>query len=463
MRNVVLLCLDTVRKDFFDDYAPRIQRTADVEFGTCRAASSWSAPSHASMFTGKLPHEHGVHAYHRDFSTIGRDDTFLGALPDHRAYGASANVWAGSAFGFDGLFDRFSDVSPDQRFPAGIDVARFGQSSDATGVARYVDFLRAAVDHEHPLKSLGNGVLVQLDRLFQRLPVAKPFDDGAALLETELLKQIRSGSEPFFGFVNFMDAHGPYHHVRGYDSALHDAPSSWTSRTVDQEAAAAAGDEETLERIRGLYAASIDYLDRRVVSFAERLQSATERETTVVVTADHGNDLALTEERYIGHTRSRLTEPLLHVPLAVLNAPDGEVDRSGPYVSHLDLPELLAGLAHGETRDVNRETARAERIGYSGPLSDFDRELTPEEDRTLRCLYDGETKTVWDHLGETQQYRIDPARPSEETLETTDVDVSALDATFGEAIETVASRVRESGTVTVETDAEARLRDLGYL
>jgi len=96
MRNIVLLCLDTVRKDFFDEYAPRLVDRADIVYDGCRAASSWSAPSHASMFTGQLPSEHGVHAYQRDFSVIDREDTFLGELPDYQALGASANVWAGS-------------------------------------------------------------------------------------------------------------------------------------------------------------------------------------------------------------------------------------------------------------------------------------------------------------------------------------------------------------------------------
>ena len=30
MRNVVLLCLDTVRKDYFDQYAPKLDALADV-------------------------------------------------------------------------------------------------------------------------------------------------------------------------------------------------------------------------------------------------------------------------------------------------------------------------------------------------------------------------------------------------------------------------------------------------
>jgi arylsulfatase A-like enzyme len=296
---------------------------------------------------------------------VDREDTFLGELPAYRALGTSANVWAGSSFGFNTLFDDFSDVSPDQRFPEGIDVARFGQESEKTGIPRYIAFIKDALGHEYPLKSLANGAAVQLDRVFQQLPVPKPFDDGASLLERELLTQVKSSTEPFFGFVNFMDAHGPVHHARGYDRSLHDAPLSWTARTVDLHDRVSAGDEQTLRWYRDLYGTAIDYLDRRVIGFVDRLQEVTDNQTTVIVTGDHGNDLALTDEDHWGHTVSRLTEALLHVPLVVLNAPGKHDIRQTELVSHLSLPELLIGLANGKVPDITGETVRAERIGKS--------------------------------------------------------------------------------------------------
>ena len=61
-RNVVVLCLDTLRKDTLDRLARRLSALADVSFENCRAASGWSVPSHASMLTGQLPSEHDVHA-----------------------------------------------------------------------------------------------------------------------------------------------------------------------------------------------------------------------------------------------------------------------------------------------------------------------------------------------------------------------------------------------------------------
>ena len=464
MRNVVLLCLDTVRKDFFDEYAPRLVDRADIVYHGCRAASSWSAPSHASMFTGKLPSEHGVHAYHRDFSVIDRNETFLGELSGYQSLGASANVWAGSSFGFNTFFDSFSDVSPDQRFPEGIDVARFGQETEAAGLARQLSFLQSAMAHDYPLKSLANGAAVQLDRVFQKLPVPKPFDDGASLLERELLTQVKSSSEPFFGFVNFMDAHGPVHHARGYDRSLHDAPLSWTARTVDLHDRLEAGDEQTLAWYRDLYGTAIDYLDRRVVGFVDRIKEATDKPTTVIVTGDHGNDLALTEENHWGHTVSRLTEALLHVPLVVLNAPGEHSTKRTELVSHLSVPELLIGLANDEVPDISGKTVRAERIGNSGSPGQLESgDVPPEENMMLRASYDENKKFVWNHHGDGTAYRIDSNRPCWEERTTTDVDVTQLEAAFETEIKVAAEQTRSLDAIQIDDRTADRLEELGYL
>jgi hypothetical protein len=497
MRNVVLVCLDTVREDTFREHATRLRGRADVVLEGCRAASSWSAPSHASMFTGRLAHEHGVHAYHRDFSGLTRDDTFLGDLPEHRALGTSANVWAGASFGFDGLFDDFSEVSPDQRFPQGIDVARFGQECEAEGLAKQAAFLRAAVAHDHPVKSLANGALVQLDDWFARAPVPKPMDDGASILIREALSQVAASTEPFALFVNFMDAHGPMRHVRGYDRSLHDAPNAWSSESTNWTETAARGDDALLERYRGLYAAAVDYLDRRVCEFADRLHEATELETTVVVTSDHGDNLARPGEGTLwGHTESALTEGLLHVPGVVLNAPalardepdgdggggadgdgsgksDDEGDGRAPVTvtepfSHLALGDLLVGYATGERREraLSGTPVLAERAGHSGKQHRMD-ERPPETNRVLRAVYESAERKVVYSPDDGTAYRLDPARPcwQAEAGAVDGPDRAALDeAHFGEPIAAFRRRARsDAGEVSMTDDTRDRLDHLGYL
>ena len=67
--NVLWVVLDTVRSDRLSLYghdvptSPGLERFAEraTVFHQTRAASNWTLPSHASMFTGLYPSSHGVH------------------------------------------------------------------------------------------------------------------------------------------------------------------------------------------------------------------------------------------------------------------------------------------------------------------------------------------------------------------------------------------------------------------
>jgi arylsulfatase A-like enzyme len=474
MRNVVLVCLDAVRKDVFDEYATRLRDRADVEYRACRAVSGWSVPSHASMFTGRLPHQHGIHTFHRDFSGLSRADTFLGDLPDHEALGASANVYASEAFGFDGLFDAYRSVSPDRRFHRGMDVERWGQDCEETGLARYLAFVRAAASHDRPVESLANGLLVEVDKTMADLPVPKPFDDGGAIVAREARRLVEGADEPFVLFTNFMDVHGPLTPVRGYDDSLYDAPLSWSSRAFDGRAVEYGeleGIREDIQHHRDLFDAATEYLDRVVTDLIDDIQAATDRETTVVVTADHGENLGYeADDRLFAH-RSGLTEALLHVPMVIVDGPDGDAEGDGDttvvdgLVSHLRLGELLVALAGGDRPDVTDDRIPAERIGFNVPVHPDARPLR-DEDRMVRVAYEGTDKYQWDSLGNRSRYAIELDRPSWQELaaegDAVDVDryESALfDVPIGEY-----RRRAEDDETTAEVDAavEDRLADLGY-
>ncbi len=66
--NVLLIVMDTVRADRLSLYGyhrpttPRLEQLAKrgIRFDKVRATAPWTLPSHASMFTGRWPHELGV-------------------------------------------------------------------------------------------------------------------------------------------------------------------------------------------------------------------------------------------------------------------------------------------------------------------------------------------------------------------------------------------------------------------
>ena len=464
VRNIVLICLDCVRKDSFDAQAKRLGSLTSVSFDQCRAASSWSVPSHASMMTGELPHRHGIHTHNRDFSSLERDDTFLGELSGHDAIGVSANAWASSDFGFDVAFDEFCNIARSHRFPRGINARRFA-GGDGDGASIYVDFLKAILNHDYPAKSLANGVLAQIQEASEFLPIPSPIDDGCKIVLREALERTRAAAEPYFLFINLMDAHEPLHPIWGYGLSSSSVPLSWqsTERTVwdlmnntDDRT-----HEEYWANRRTVYAAAIDYLDRRLARFVRRLLDESRRETTVIVTADHGENLGSHKDCYLANHKSGLTEGLLHVPFSVINPPSGYMPREKQYFSHLELRRLIAGLSTGETPDVFAERVPAELVGMSaGPEPPNDRDWW---DRMMRCVYDGQQKMVWDSLGKCEMYSLNADRPGwQRKVGDFDGIPSWTDEFFTADIR---SYKESTATSQPKPDAtmEQRLRDLGYM
>jgi len=412
MRNVVVLCYDSVRKDFYDIYAPRVRELAELSLDDCRAASSWTVPSHGSMFTGLLPYEHGIHTHDRDYEAIDVADTFLTAMPDHRRIGVSSNVFASGAFQFDHLFDEFVTVSEARRFPRGIDPADYVSPDEGGLLANQVRLLRDAAGHDYPLRSAANAALTYGDSAARRLPVPRLFDGGTKPLLRACRRQVDRSSEPFFLFANLMEAHLPLEPTVGYDDSLADVPPTYS--TADESVwdllGAADEYEQYLRHHRALYGASIDYLDRKVARFLERIQAKTERETTVVVTADHGENLGYDSDDGLVRHKSSLSEGLLHVPCDIVNPPAGARAPSGRFTTQLDFETLLPALGRGEFPDIGRDAAPAEVVGLSaGP------DPGPEHehwDRMIRAVLDGDDKHVADSDGRLVRYDLDANRPN---------------------------------------------------
>lgn len=487
MRNVALIVLDSVRKDVFDEYAPRLGAYSDVSFRQCRAASSWSAPSHWSMLTGELPHRHGVHAERLDatfgFDEFDRDETVLGDLPDHEVVGMSANPYMNSTFGFDAHFDAFHDFSvgsttTENLFNEGLSVQRYMRETDEPDPAkRYLGFLAACLDHEAPVKSVANGVWSQVGPLVRRLPVPEPVDDGARNIVDTATEQAGAVDEPWFFFMNLMDAHTPLRNLRQFDQSLHSVPDDWSSTELDkwelnQEGLAT---EEYERNYRELYAAAVDYLDRVVSDCVGRIQRATDRETTVVVLSDHGHNLGYPADRELFHHTRSMTEAVLHTPLEIINPPAGYPGTVDGYVSHVSLPDLLVDLAYGEEFDdgIVKERIAAELVGLVGAGSgDLLWRTDFEEDgefwnRMIRCAYDrdGTRKFQWNSLGDSYEYELDPDRPSWQREAAAGVEIpAAARELFDVDIQQFKEHAADiSQDMEFEGAVEDQLKDLGYL
>ncbi|MDL0125112.1 sulfatase-like hydrolase/transferase [Halobacterium salinarum] len=480
MRNVVFICLDTVRKDYFDEYMPRLQKLADQDFEQARAPSIWSAPSHASIFTGKLPYQHGVHAKSPTFDTVCLDDTFLDSLDSHRTIGVSANPFADSYHGFDAFFDEFTDIDQYSAYPNGINLRDFivSQMDEDDTPTAYVKsnlanprfhlrFLHECLTDEQPLKSLANGMIGAADLASQRLPTPKLRDYGASTVCREATETISSTTEPFFLFMNVMDAHTPLQHVRGFDKHLHDAENTWACTTdrynpwdvienIDEH-------QEYLEKRRGLYAAAIDYLDRKIASFIADVQRVTDQETTFIITADHGENLGYEDDEFLVMHKSSMTEGILHVPLCIVNSPL-EFETEDP-ISLMDTGTLVKSVIEESDKRLNRSPIAAEVVGLSS-ISGTKHESNEYWDRMIRAVYDADTKYVWDSIGNTTRYRIDFDQPCKQPERETDVSIpSAISNIFDIEITEFKQQLSEEDDFGTKAnqEVESRLRNLGYI
>ena len=447
---------------------------SDVSFTQTRAASSVSVPSHASMFAGSLPSEHGIHATNVEYERLAEVGTFLDDLPDHETIGVSANPFVSPEFGFGDLFDRFVPVSPYCRYPEGLGVRRYVQKSDHDAPAVYLHFLADALRSDSTTKSVLNGLFSQLKQAIQNRPIHSPFDDGCRIVSRSIRNQVADCHEPFFLFANYMDAHGPLEPLRDYDPTSHDVPADWSSSEYDlapllyDESGIAEGYESFIENYRELYGAAIDYLDGRIAALVDWLLDETDRKTTVIVTADHGENLCYEADRSLFEHKSSLTEGLLHVPLELVNPPPGYDATETGYHTHLDLGDLVTGVARGDTPDVFHERINAELVGTPVQRSLFSVEEYRYWHRMIRCAYTETTKVVWDSLDNGTTYELRADRPNwQRPIDECAAVPDWANTVFDTDIETIKQAALQENphvdTGSIDGDTKDRLEELGYL
>jgi arylsulfatase A-like enzyme len=293
--NVVLVVLDTVRADHLSTWGydrpttPALDRLAaqGVVFEHTYAPASWTAPSHASMFTGLYPSWHGCHEEHR---VLNPDRQTVAELLAAQGYDTSlytGNPWLGP---HSGLSQGFDAVTPSWR------LAIVAEQFPATSL-----LLRWGFDDQDKGASTSNRAL------------------QAWLRE-------RDAARPFFAVVNYFEAHMPYAQVPRADRDQFLPPGVTPARSLEvSHALQAWANSDPLSEYDpdpdrevsvALYDGGIRNADRRLEELVELLRSAGELDNTLlIVTADHGEMFG--EHRAWGH-QITLYEGTLGVPLLVV-------------------------------------------------------------------------------------------------------------------------------------------------
>ena len=293
--NVLLITLDTTRADHLSVYGHRRETSPNLDalaaegvlYRNAHSTSTWTLPSHASLFTGKFPSSHGAR-YDPEGPLVLSDE--IGAGDGIRARGLAPG---------------------ETTLAQTLTEAGYATAGFAGGPWLLRSFgLAEGFEHWDD-----EGILGVNGRNAQDLSRAV-----VAWLETWAAEP---GEKPFFIFVNFFDAHFPYN-----------APTPYAKQFLPPGV-----DLNPLNRSQfdALYDAEIRFADEHAGVLLDFLRERSLYEDTlVIVTADHGEMLG--EHGEWGHNGIPF-EPVVRIPL-IVKPPGGGPGRSE------DQPIQLSDVFH---------------------------------------------------------------------------------------------------------------------
>lgn len=341
--NIVLLTMDTVRADhtslggYSRDTTPVLRQLAKdwTVYTNLYAAADMTLSTHASMFTGLYPRQHGS----VDLLTANG----LG-IPLASSFETLAEVLAAKGY-----------ATMEAAANSGFLAPNFGLTQGFQ-VSEVHDVIPLSLPGTAYVRGLGRAILTPFT-------ATQDFDLGYRRAEEinadayVLLDEMKRKGTSFFLFLNYMDAHLPYLPPTPYDrqfpgkdpriplSRVHQLePHGSTTRLTANEATA----------IVSQYDGGIAYEDEQIGLLIEKLKTlGLYDRTLIMITSDHGEHWG---EHQLYNHRVSVYQPLIHVPLAVkypgqkqgsvVNTPVSQIDFMPTILNAagLSIPTALPGL-----------------------------------------------------------------------------------------------------------------------
>lgn len=346
--NILLFMSDNQPADLLGCYGndevqtPHLDQLArrGVRFQNAFCVNAMCSPCRASVLTGLMPSQHGIHNW--------LDDRLMDHWPRNwSAIGEFANI-------------------PTIIKQAGYTTALIGKFHLGVPFVPQLAFDHwVTFPHGHTASFYGNEVIDQEERYRFAGHTVDFFTDKTI----EFLEHQAGNDQPFFAFVPYNGPYGHWPAIRGradmefaslYDDAdMHSIPREGLSNeTLDRFGlrVAAGGLREqfkgplllpnNVESLRNYFAqvSLVDHGVGRIVQALERL--GLDRNTVVIYTADHG--FSLGHNGIWGHGAAAFPasahRPSYHVPLIVAGDPVAENATCDELVSQIDLFPTLAAL-----------------------------------------------------------------------------------------------------------------------
>lgn len=339
--NVLLISIDSLRADHCTPYGyapefapneattPFMNRLANegVVFENASAASSWTLPSHLSIFSGQPPREHGVRLGRQMLSRDENEVRLAGQFQQagYATYGVWSAPFLHPAYGYQGS----SGSEFDQYIPA----EEYLDDSENSTIITNPRMRRMMEVHGLADATYGNAPRVN--------------ERAMHLLET------RNEEQPFFLFLHYWDVH--YNYVPEEAMAKRFLPDyAEADKVLGENFTPAHGDAEPvdysaeqLSRVKALYDAEIRAVDDAIAEVYAKLEELGIAENTIVaIVSDHGDHFGEEHEgeTHMFHHRT-LFEEVVHVPF-VVKAPGAPVGkRVAGSVALYDVGPTLLDLA----------------------------------------------------------------------------------------------------------------------
>ncbi len=330
---VILIVLDTVRADRLSLYSKH-GRTENLElfgreslvFENCVAPSGFTIPSHASLFTGLYPREHGSHGNLTSTSTDLWGMPTLNPLVEN--FTTLAETFAHNGYKTAAISSNAIVLNPALKLHQGFQIA---DTSMNIGHIYHTYAFRPAL---HLFSYLTN--LYPKYTLYYRTA-----DD----INRESLKVVNNiVPNPFFLFINYLDAHEPYRPPRPFHGYFTEKAFPQIHRLAHylrRFVVKKWNRKSWTSYQRSQYDGEITYLDAQLGKLFSGLKKMGIYDSSlIIITSDHGELFG--EHGLVGH-RVPLYEGEIKVPLIIKFPFSERVGREKKMISLCDLyPTILS-------------------------------------------------------------------------------------------------------------------------
>ncbi|MCP4590440.1 MAG: sulfatase [bacterium] len=431
--NVVVIVLDTLRADhlgcygYTRDTSPRIDAWAkrSTLYRRAIATAPWTVPTHASLFTGLHPFEHGAHTYIAD--TNGAPDETVKPLGEHYTTLAEA-LRAGG-------------------YQTAAFVANAGYLSPA----------------------------FQMDQGFDTYVVKQVWSPVLNQSISQWLEQTRD--RPFFLFINYLDTHAAYN--TAWRPAFLEKPLVRNKRRLFAEfrqRVLPAGEpvpRDLVEQMTDVYDTAVANVDDSVGALLNKLVALGLRDHTVVLlTSDHGEYRG--EHHLTGHSKD-VYEEALRVPLIVQTPGQRRGAIIDAPISSVDVPRLILSLLPDEVSgkhlsnfpyEIGNHPIVSENY-YARPADLQNPQWGHRFDRVRTALYEWPFKYIRSSDERDELYNLEEDGAEANNLLARDPETARRLANQLEAFQSAKRRAGHGDPATtdpviLDDELRARLQSLGY-